>query len=139
MKYILILLVFLFISCKQPQQDVQPYGLYEPPLDTAFVDTTKIIEPKTTYSYIVFVTVEPDFEGQVKNQYITEIDSSTTDFTEDAKYRILDEAENNLRDAELNNVETSQGKSVKIITRDLLIFDNYKDASISRQEKLNTN
>jgi len=137
MRYILIL--FLFISCKQVEPEVTPYGLYEPAEDTIFTDSIKIIVPNKMYSYLVFTTVEPTYEGQVKNQYITEIDSTANEITEDTKYKILDEAESNLRDAELNDVENSHNESVKILSRDLMVFKNYKDASISRQEKLNYN
>lgn len=141
MRYIFLLL--LFTSCFEKQSDNTIYE-QEALIDSSSVKTVvEESKPITTYSYIVFITSEPT-HSDVKDteefqQYTTEIDSTIGVITEDEKYKILDEAENNLRDVELNDTEYVYDTSIKIISRDMFIFDNYKEASISRQKTLNKN
>ena len=135
MKYILLLLIL--VSCGQsPKQEYN----YKPQtlVDTLASPVKEDIKPEIFYTYIVFITEESNNEGIInKQQYTTEIDSTSKRISEDERYRILDEAESNIRDAELNDIEIIYNKPVRIISRDIKLFASYSEASISRQETLN--
>jgi hypothetical protein len=137
MRYIFILLIF--ISCEHRESNIVPIKLTPPTVKESFtnLDSISDVSPKLIYYHIEFITLEHTYSDLEKNQYLTDIDSTEKIITDDLKYKILDEAENNLREVELNDIERIYGKPVKIISRDLFVFDNYMDASISRQNKLN--
>lgn len=115
MKY-LILPLLTIVSCQT--YDRAPV---EPTVEIAPIE----IKPAIKYGLVLLV---------VNNDEViaSDIFETKDSITEDYKYRELDLAEKNLRDAEYDGND-----SVRFNYRDMLIFDNYKDASIARQKILN--
>jgi len=98
------------------------------------------IVPQSKYSFIVIVTDEPvEFSVRENKQYTTEIDTIDSNINEDYQYIELDLAEKNLRIAEIDSIQSYYNAEVKVVKRNFLVFDTYKEASLARQEFLQKN
>jgi|GEM_PF-3606564 len=156
-----ILFLLLFVSFLFSCQNQKPA---DSEVVTPYVEETPAIEPaksipKTKYVFTVFVTHEPlelvtssyDYSKYIEKgyrQYVLDIEELTDSITEDFKYRFLDVVEKDLRENKLKavasyytsvatayNISPSYAE-VQIKSRDIFIFDSYKDASIARQEAI---
>lgn len=137
MKNLILLLCFSLCCCQRESTNNNAS------LNSFNTETVK----KEYYGFAVFNTDEPIYEDgiirRVNKRYTTEIQTFKDSLNDDDKFRELDLAEKNLREAELNDTESEfsfnpEKAQVNIIYRDIFIFDKYKDASLQRQKILNS-
>lgn len=150
MKILFLIPIILLFSCKEHTATVT--DVPEPAFQT---DSLSVPEPKhqTKYYLVVMAVEEPvsvkrdsKVEGEqvewASRYYCTDISTLDTPLTEDQKYQHLDRFENNLREKHLNSLNArftamSRKAVATIMSREFLIFDSYKEASLARQEILN--
>lgn len=157
MRIISLIFVILIVSCKA-NTDSYDYTLEIPPpaTDSSFVNPAPIEEVAAThYSFVVIITDEPKGIKEIaggskyldrgKEKYVTEVQTIDEKVTDDYKFQELDLAERNLRDAELTDIFEGNKRlaetykideseaEIKILSRDIFIFDSYKEASLARQ------
>ena len=142
MKKLFLILPLLLLSC---ERRVPMYDTSNAVDSVAVLPVDTVSMPMNTYGFAVFVTEEPitvsdSLTVRKSKRYTTEIQTYEGVLSEEDKYRELDLAEKNLRDAELNDVEKRfpVDAQVFILKRDIYTFDTYKDASLKRQEILTT-
>jgi hypothetical protein len=162
MKNLLIVLILILVGCKETSvADTLEDTTVEEEVTTIITDSVSNVESapviSTKYSFMVIITEEPigvedlpwdnaKYIQRENKRYTTEVIPIDEEVTEDYKYRELDLAESNLREVELDeivnqyrSVANTYGLSrlnaeVKIVSREMYIFDTYKEASIKRQE-----
>lgn len=124
---VLLFTLFVIVGC-EPTRKQRASDYFE----SRIPDTTPKIEyvaplPETKYGIIKIDVLTPD---SLRKRLVTDVIEIDTIIDNDYKYRELDLAERNLRDAEFYNMD------IHIIDREMLIFDSYSDASIARQNSL---
>lgn len=149
---IIFCLILTIVSCKKKSDD-KINEIEVPATDIPVAVTRDNTTEKPNYYFVVFVTKEPikvhrnssdetEIIDWTTGNYSTKIDEYFGSLDSETKMRMLDNQEDDLRQTHLNSLNTSFSRlsneaTVKIIYRDVLVFNSYEEASLVRQKVIN--
>jgi hypothetical protein len=149
---IIFCLIIAIVSCKKKSDD-KINEIEVPATDIPIAVTRDNTTEKPNYYFVVIVAKEPikvhrnssdetEIIDWTTRNYSTKIDEYFGSLDSETKTRMLDNQEDDLRQTHLNSLNASfsilsSEATVKIIYRDVLVFNSYEEASLVRQKVIN--